>query len=69
MRTREGMAIAEAKLKGRAPKLSSPRQAHLVKVHAAGEHAIADLAELFEVSRPTVYGVLERASAATQAAR
>ncbi len=66
MRTREGMAIAKAKgkLKGRAPKLSAPRQAHLRKLHAAGEHTIAELAELFEVSRPTVYRVLERGSAA-----
>jgi DNA invertase Pin-like site-specific DNA recombinase len=67
MRTREGMAIAKAKgkLKGRAPKLSAPRQAHLRKLHAAGEHNIAELAELFEVSRPTVYRVLERAAPAT----
>src|SRR2546426_9411705 len=52
MRTREGMAIARAKgkLKGRAPKLSVTRQAHLLKLHAAGEHTIAELAELFEVS-------------------
>ncbi len=66
MRTREGMAIARAKgkLKGRAPKLSASRQAHLLKLHAAGEHTIAELAELFEVSRPTVYRVLERAQAA-----
>ncbi|MEU4607465.1 helix-turn-helix domain-containing protein [Kribbella sp. NPDC023972] len=62
MRTREGMAIARAKgrLKDRAPKLSATRQAHLLKLHAAGEHTIAELAELFEVSRPTVYRVLER---------
>jgi DNA invertase Pin-like site-specific DNA recombinase len=67
MRTREGMAIAKAKgkLKGRAPKLSAPRQAHLRKLHAAGEHTIAELAELFEVSRPTVYRVLERAQDTT----
>ncbi|MBV9026890.1 MAG: helix-turn-helix domain-containing protein [Streptomycetaceae bacterium] len=32
------------------------RQAHLLK-----EHTIADLAELFSVSRATVYRVLERA--------
>ena len=65
MRTREGMAIAKAKgrLKGRAPKLSPTRQAHLVKLHAAGEHTVVELAELFEVSRPTVYRVLERAAA------
>jgi anti-anti-sigma factor len=57
MRTREGMAIAKAKgrLKGRAPKLSPTRQAHLLKLHAAGEHTIVELAELFEVSR--AYGV------------
>ena len=67
MRTREGMAIARAKgkLKGRAPKLSPSRQAHLLKLHAAGEHTVAELAELFEVSRPTVYRVLERAAART----
>jgi DNA invertase Pin-like site-specific DNA recombinase len=65
LRTREGMAIAKAKgrLKGRAPKLSTARQAHLLKLHAAGEHTIVELAELFEVSRQTVYRVLERAAA------
>ena len=70
MRTREGMAIAKAKgkLKGRAPKLSPARQAHLLKLHAAGEHTIAELAELFEVSRPTVYRVLERAAGTGAAA-
>ncbi|WP_404867914.1 recombinase family protein [Kitasatospora griseola] len=63
MRTREGMAVARAKgkLKGKQPKLSSRQQAHLVQLHQAGEHTIADLAELFSVSRPTVYRVLERA--------
>src|SRR5690349_23250405 len=66
MRTREGMAIAKAKgkLKGRAPKLSTAQQTHLRKLHAAGEHTVAELAELFNVSRPTVYRVLERAAAA-----
>ena len=70
MRTREGMAVARAKgrLKGRQPKLSAPRQAHLVKLHTAGEHTIAELAELFGVSRPTVYRVLERAHTTTSSA-
>lgn len=69
MRTREGMAIARAKgrLKGRSPKLSATRQAHLLKLHTAGEHTIAELAELFEVSRPTVYRVLERQTTTTPA--
>ncbi len=70
MRTREGMAIAKAKgrLKGRAPKLSKTSQAHLLKLHAAGEHTVVELAELFEVSRPTVYRVLERAQAVSAVA-
>jgi DNA invertase Pin-like site-specific DNA recombinase len=70
MRTREGMAIArvKGKLKGRAPKLSPTRQTRLLKLRAAGEHTIAELAELFEVSRPTVYRVLERLGATTATA-
>src|SRR5580704_7883167 len=62
MRTREGMAIARAKgkLRGKQPKLSGRQQTHLVQLHTTGEHSIADLAELFSVSRPTVYRVLER---------
>jgi DNA invertase Pin-like site-specific DNA recombinase len=63
MRTREGMAVAKAKgkLKGKQPKLSTAQQRHLVNLHTAGEHTIGELAELFSVSRPTVYRVLERA--------
>lgn len=66
MRTREGMAVARAKgkLKGKQPKLSPRQQAHLVKEHATGEHTIADLAEIYSVSRATVYRVLERAGTA-----
>ena len=63
LRTREGMAIARAKgrLRGKQPKLSGRQQAHLVQLHQSGQHTIAELAELFSVSRPTVYRVLERA--------
>ena len=62
MRTREGMAVARAKgkLKGRQPKLTSKQQAELKRLHAAGEHSITDLAEIFDVSRPTVYRTLNR---------
>jgi DeoR/GlpR family transcriptional regulator of sugar metabolism len=35
------------------------------ELQAAGEHTIAELAELFAVSRPTVYRVLERHRAST----
>jgi DNA invertase Pin-like site-specific DNA recombinase len=66
MRTREGMAVARSKgkLRGKQPKLTPRQQAHLVQQHRSGEHTIADLAELFSVSRATVYRVLERANGA-----
>jgi DNA invertase Pin-like site-specific DNA recombinase len=62
MRTREGMAIARAKgkLKGKAPKLSATKRSVLLNLHAAGNHTIAELAELFSVSRATVYRELAR---------
>jgi DNA invertase Pin-like site-specific DNA recombinase len=57
MRTREGMAIARAKgrLRGRQPKLSAKQQAELRRMHKSGDYSITDLAELFSISRPTVY--------------
>jgi DNA invertase Pin-like site-specific DNA recombinase len=63
MRTREGMAIARSngKLKGKQPKLSPRQRAHVRKLVAAGEHTIAELAELFAVSRPTIYREIARA--------
>ena len=62
MRTREGMAIARAKgkLRGKQPKLSDRQQRELCRMHATGEYSISDLAELFTVSRPTVYRTLNR---------
>ena len=62
MRTREGMAIAKAKgrLKGKQPKLSKTQRKHLLTLHDAGEHTQAELAELFRVSRTTVYRELQR---------
>ena len=63
MRTREGMAIARAKgkLRGKQPKLSQKQQTELCRMNATGEYSISDLAELFSVSRPTVYRTLKRA--------
>ncbi len=68
MRTREGMAIARAKgkLKGRRPKLSTRQQQELRRMYDTGDYSVSDLAELFAISRPTVYRTLERQSA-TQA--
>jgi DNA invertase Pin-like site-specific DNA recombinase len=63
MRTREGMAIARAngKLKGKQPKLSSHQRVHVLKLVQAGDHTIAELAELFSVSRATIYREIARA--------
>jgi DNA invertase Pin-like site-specific DNA recombinase len=65
MRTREGMAIARAKgrLKGKAPKLSPTQRTVLLKLYGAGEHSIAELAELFSVSRAMVYREIARTPA------
>ena len=62
LRTREGMAIARSKgkLKGKKPKLSPSQRKHLMTLHTAGEHTQAELAELFNVSRTTIYRELRR---------
>ena len=62
MRTREGMAIARSKgkLHGKRPELSEKQQNELSRMHTSREYAISDLAEIFSVSRPTVYRTLQR---------
>jgi DNA invertase Pin-like site-specific DNA recombinase len=57
MKTREGMAIARAngKLKGKQPKLSARQRIHVLNLVQTGEHTIAELAELFSVSRAIIY--------------
>lgn len=65
MRTKEGMAIARAKgkLRGKQPKLSEKQQKELCRMRATGDYSISELAELFSVSRPTVYRTLVRRKA------
>jgi DNA invertase Pin-like site-specific DNA recombinase len=67
LRTREGMAIARAKgkLRGKQPKLSNRQQRELRRMHDTGDYSISELAELFRVSRPTVYRTLVRQRSAT----
>ena len=62
LRTREGMAIARAKgkLRGKKPKLTEKQQRELRRMHDSGNYSISDLAEVFSVSRPTVYRTLAR---------
>ena len=66
MRTREGMAVARAKgkLRGKKPKLSERQQQELRRMYDTGEYSISDLAEVFSISRPTVYRTLGRQAAA-----
>lgn len=62
MRTREGMAMARAKgkLRGKQPKLTAKQRTELCRMQATGDYSISDLAELFSVSRATVYRTLQR---------
>ncbi|MEX3606738.1 MAG: helix-turn-helix domain-containing protein [Burkholderia sp.] len=64
------MAIARAKgkLRGKQPKLAVKQQKELRRMHDGGNHAISDLAELFSVSRPTMYRTLARVSQAGHSA-
>jgi DNA invertase Pin-like site-specific DNA recombinase len=66
MRTREGMAIARAKgrLKGKQPKLTRTQRAHLYEVLDGGAYSQTEIAELFGVSRATIYRETRRRSAA-----
>lgn len=66
MRTREGMAVARAKgkLRGKKPKLSERQQQELRRMYDTGNYSISDLAEVFSISRPTVYRTLGRQAAA-----
>jgi len=56
------MAIARAKgkLRGKQPKLSDKQQKELRRMRGTGKYSISDLAELFSLSRPTVYRTLVR---------
>ena len=62
MRTREGMAVARAKgkLRGKQPKLSAKQARELQGMYGTGDYSISDLAEVFGVSRATIYRTLER---------
>ena len=62
MRTREGMRVAKAKgrLRGKQPKLNVRQEAHLAALHRSGEYTVAELGDLFGVTRSTVYRAIER---------
>ncbi|TFD26249.1 recombinase family protein [Cryobacterium cryoconiti] len=61
-RTKEGMQVAKAngRLRGKPPKLSPAQQKHLMEVYNAGTRTTAELAELFNVARSTIYRTIQR---------
>lgn len=66
-RTKDGLAAARARgrVGGRKPALSAAQQREVRKL-AAGARPIAEIAELFGVSRGTIYRVIERPSPASE---
>lgn len=60
-RTKDGLAAARARgrLGGRKPKLSQLQIREIQKLYLAREHSVQDIAEMFQVSRPTIYRVLD----------
>ena len=61
MRTREGMKVAKAKGHLRKqPKLSVAQARHLLELTDSGNYSTAEIAELFRVSRSTIYRTIHR---------
>ena len=54
------VAKAKGRLRGKQPKLNPRQEAHLVALHYGGEHSIAELGDLFGVTRSTVYRAIQR---------
>jgi Helix-turn-helix domain of resolvase len=59
-RNRAAVARAKGRLRGKQPKLSAKQQTELRRMHTTGDYSIADLAELFNIGRATVYRTLRR---------
>jgi DNA invertase Pin-like site-specific DNA recombinase len=61
-RTREGMVIAKAKgkLRGKQPKLKPGQAREVRRMHDSGDCTVVEIAEMFNISRPTVYRTLDR---------
>ena len=61
-RTREGMTIARARgrLRGKPPSLAPAQDREIRRMHDSGDYPVAEIAEIFKVSRPTIYRALQR---------
>jgi DNA invertase Pin-like site-specific DNA recombinase len=64
-RTREGMDIARqhGRLRGKQPSLKPAQDREIRRMHDSGDYNVAEIAALFNISRPTVYRSLERTTA------
>ena len=60
-RTKDGLAAARARgrVGGRKPKMTPARIAEAKRRYATGDETVQQIADLFEVSRPTIYRALE----------
>jgi DNA invertase Pin-like site-specific DNA recombinase len=61
-RTKDGLAAARARgrVGGRKPKLSEKQQQEIRRLYEAKDKTVGEIGELFGVSRPTVYSVIQR---------
>jgi DNA invertase Pin-like site-specific DNA recombinase len=61
-RTKDGLAAARARgrVGGRKPKLSLKQQREIRRLYEAKDKTVGEIGELFGVSRPTVYSVINR---------
>ena len=57
------VARPKGRLRGKQPKLNVRQEAHLVALHRPGEHSVAELGDLFGVTRSTVYRAIQRDAA------
>ncbi len=55
-----GLSATNGRLRGKQPKLSVKEEAHLLELHDAGKYAMTEMAELFSISRSTIYRAVER---------
>ena len=60
-RTKDGLAAARARgrLGGRKPKLSEAQKKQVKKLYDAREHTVREIAQMFNITAPTVYRALE----------
>ena len=62
LRTKEGMKVAREKgrLRGKQLKLTPNQAKHLLELDGLGTYSCAELAEMFNVGRSTIYRTLHR---------